>query len=201
MRAISRFPVAASVFALLAVVACSSSESPSASDGAGGSAPVAECNVDPWTCPGGQTCWPSATSTQTSVHFQCQTSTKGAGKGAACQALVGMPTCDDGHACFASVQSGSANGTCLPFCDTTNPAHACSAGETCRVVSFDGTLKGGFHLCVPDGAGGAGGGAGAGGAGGGGAGSAGAAGIGGAAGSAGSGGAGAPGAAGTAGSS
>lgn len=134
-------------------VACSSSSS---NDSVPPAAP-AECNADPFSCPAGQTCWVSAKSTQASIHYECLNSQKGAGKGSMCKNVPGAPSCDDGLACFATAQTGTDNGTCVPFCDAKTAGHACGAGEVCQTITYDGTVKNAFQACIGAGAGGSGG--------------------------------------------
>ena len=120
-------------FAFLALspllfLACSSSS--------GSSGPPPPCNENPWECPSGQTCWPKD---QTS--FQCLNS--GPGKaGSSCNDTVGIPTCGDGLACL---QLPPATGTCVPFCDNTDPSHACGAGAICQTAIIGASQ---VHLCV-----------------------------------------------------
>jgi hypothetical protein len=97
------------------LAACSSSSG-------GGPQP---CNVDPFSCPTGQTCWALDVST-----FKCMNS--GAGKaGDGCSALFGQPECGDGLACFMSATTSQ--GVCTPFCE---PSHPCANGATCRAAYF-----------------------------------------------------------------
>jgi len=122
------------VFVLFAplslAIGCSSSSSPA---GQG-------CNENPWECPAGQTCWPKD---QTS--FACFRSGQGAA-GEACENSVGAATCGDGLACLET--GTAASGTCSAFCDSTNPSHACSAGETCRMAILLGVANAQFQVCV-----------------------------------------------------
>jgi len=118
---------------LLTLVACSSEGNPSA--------PPPGCNVDPWQCPAGQTCWP----TDLAGHFACLNSANGKKKGDACGNTVGAPTCGDALACLQL--AGSSGGTCLPYCDPAKPAHGCAAGETCQQIVLSGTTAS-FYVCV-----------------------------------------------------
>jgi hypothetical protein len=111
-------------------MACSSSS--------GSSAPP-PCNESPWECPGGQTCWPATQST-----FACLNSGTGSA-GDACQDTVGSATCGAGLACL---QIGTSGGLCSPYCDNTDPSHACPAGETCQTVQLLGGSGLEFHACV-----------------------------------------------------
>jgi hypothetical protein len=111
-------------------VACSSSSSSNAPP---------PCNENPWTCPGGQTCWPATQGT-----FACLNS--GAGKaGDACQDTVGSATCGAGLACL---QVGASGGLCSPYCDNTDTSHACAAGETCQTALLLGGSGPQFQVCV-----------------------------------------------------
>jgi hypothetical protein len=107
-------------------LACSSSSSP-----------ATPCNENPWECPNGQTCWPAS-----SGSFECLNSGPGT-LGAACLDTVGVPTCSDGFACVQPTASG---GACSPYCDNTNPDHACPAGLTC--VSAEVPLAGGAQIQI-----------------------------------------------------
>jgi hypothetical protein len=93
----------------------------SSSSGSGGQM----CNENPWECPAGQTCWPKDESS-----FACFNSGPGQA-GDACQNAVGYPSCDDGLACL---ETGTGGGICSAYCDSANPSHACSAGQTCRTA-------------------------------------------------------------------
>lgn len=116
------------------VVACSSEESSSPT-------PPVPCNQDPWQCPAGQTCWPK----DTAGTFACLNSAAGVAKGDECANMVGSPTCGDGLACFQNV--GEAKGRCVPFCDPTNPARGCAAGEACSTITLSGTTSS-FKACI-----------------------------------------------------
>lgn len=113
------------------VAACSSSSS--------NTAPT-PCNENPWECGAGQTCWPQ----DLAGNFQCLNS-GAAKKGDTCTNTVGSPSCGDGLACL---QLGGAAGFCAPFCDPTNAAHACAAGEGCATITLNGT-KSSFKACIP----------------------------------------------------
>ena len=113
------------------MMACSSSS--------GSSAPPPPCNENPWECPGGQTCWPATQST-----FACLNIGPG-NAGDACQDTVGSATCGAGLACL---QTGNAAGLCSQYCDSTDPTHACPAGETCQPVLLLGLSGSEFHVCV-----------------------------------------------------
>jgi hypothetical protein len=104
------------------------------------SIPAPPCNVDPFTCPTGQTCW----ATNTMGDFACLNSGPGA-LGAPCENTVGAPTCKDGLLC---VQTSAAEGSCLAYCDPTSPEHACAGGAACETVELIGTSDLG-HVCVP----------------------------------------------------
>jgi hypothetical protein len=120
------------VFAMSSA-ACSSSSSDTAV--------TTPCNVDPWQCPTGQTCWPKD---QTGA-FACLNSAAGKAKGDACTNTVGSPTCGDGLACFQGV--GDSSGKCVPFCDNATAGRGCGAGETCSTVTLAGTSNS-FHVCI-----------------------------------------------------
>lgn len=113
------------------VAACSSSSSPTA---------PTPCNQNPWECTAGQTCWPQ----DLAGNFQCLNS-GAAKKGETCTNTVGAPSCGDGLACL---QLAGAAGFCAPFCDPANAAHACAAGESCAVITLNGTTSS-FKACIP----------------------------------------------------
>ncbi len=115
----------------LAVLACSSSSSPGATK--------PPCNEDPWECPAGQTCWPSDPS-----GFQCLNSGPGTA-GSACDNTLGAPTCGDGLACLQFTPPGL--GTCLAYCDPTDPIHACPGGQTCQAI-LEGSGGTTLHVCT-----------------------------------------------------
>lgn len=102
--------------------------------------PVA-CNLDPWQCPAGQTCWPK----DTAGTFGCLNSASGKHKGDACVNTAGSPTCGDAMVCLQL--SGAGSGTCTEYCDPATAGRGCGDGETCRGVSLSGTSSS-FHVCV-----------------------------------------------------
>src|SRR5262249_18384397 len=86
----------------------------------------------------------------------------GKGKiGDPCALILGMPDCGDGLVCLMA--PGAPMGQCTPYCDPTNPAHACPNMESCIEVILVGTNLT-FEACKPEGsgAGGMGGGGGGG---------------------------------------
>jgi hypothetical protein len=116
-------------------VACSSSSS---SD-----APAATpCNVDPWQCPAGQTCWLK----DNTLAFACLNSAAGKAKGDSCGNTVGSPTCGDGLSCLQL--DISKPGVCAPFCDNAKAGRGCAAGETCVEVRINNDPSAAEHLCV-----------------------------------------------------
>lgn len=117
-------------------VACSSEDS-------NGSKTVVPCNQDPWSCPAGQTCWLNDLAAGT---FKCLNSAAGVAKGAACQNIVGSPTCGDGLACLQLV--GGSTGACTTFCDRTKADRGCAAGEDCVQVMVQGASSS-FFACAP----------------------------------------------------
>lgn len=131
--------------AMVGAAGCGSNEPGGA--GGGGGAP-AGCNADPWGCAAGQTC---AIANQ-GKSFACLNS--GAGKvGASCQSIIDQPQCGDGLLCFQV--PGAAAGVCSPFCDPSDPAHACPDSAACVSVQFPAV--GVTQICKIEGAGGAGG--------------------------------------------
>jgi hypothetical protein len=129
-RAMKSTFVAALIASIASIaLACSSSSSPK----------TQPCNENPWECPKGQTCWPMADST-----FECLNSGVGT-LGSACQDSVGVPTCSDGFACFAT---SSAGGACTPYCDSTDPSHACPTGLTCQTAELLTSSATEFHVCA-----------------------------------------------------
>ncbi len=126
---------------------------------------AAECNVDPWQCAAGQTCWPS----DLQGSYACLPAAAGNAKGADCDNIAAQPHCDEDLSCFPGPVPGK--GLCMPFCDAT-PDHACGPGEFCTTVLLAATQKQlPIHVCQPaapdggvSGAGGAAGAPGAGGA-------------------------------------
>jgi hypothetical protein len=135
------------LFALLAT-ACSSSSGSGGSDGGPGSTP---CNQDPWECPASQTCWP-----QNATTFACLNA--GPGKlGDSCVDTAGSPTCGAGLACLQGV-GGTTAGTCLAYCSTTDPSHACAGSAICQTAIIGGTGGAEFSVCVPQATGGSDGG-------------------------------------------
>jgi hypothetical protein len=96
------------------------------------------CNLDPWGCPAGQTCWPA-----TETSFACLNSGSGI-PGAACQDTVGSPTCGDTLGCL---EIGPSGGVCSPYCDEAEPSHACPAGQTCKTAFLLGAGGAQFQIC------------------------------------------------------
>jgi len=129
--------------------ACSSDET-GGQGGSGGNA--AQCNEDPWSCPAGQTCWFGNTE---GSQFSCLNSGQGKA-GDPCQNVVNSPSCGDALMCFQA--PGSAMGVCTPFCDPSNPAHACPNQAKCQTAQTQGGLL--LRICDPSGLGGQGGGGG-----------------------------------------
>jgi hypothetical protein len=109
-------------------LACSSKSSP------------VPCNEDPWECPSGQTCWPS-----NGTSFACLNSGTGTA-GGPCEDSEGIATCGDGLACL---QTTSAGGTCVAYCDNTDPSHACPSTQLCEMDVVVGTT---IYVCVGTGA-------------------------------------------------
>ncbi len=124
-----RVYVLALIVPLSLAIGCSSS---SGSDGQ-------LCNENPWECPTGQTCWPKDESS-----FACFNSGPGEA-GDACKNTVGYPTCGDGLACLETDAGG---GICASYCDSANPSHACSAGQTCQTAILVGAGAAQFQVCV-----------------------------------------------------
>jgi hypothetical protein len=135
------------LISLVAPVAAACSSSSNAGDGGSASTP---CNQNPWECSAGQVCWP-----QTQANFACLNA--GPGKlGDACMNTAGSPTCGAGLACF---QSGATGGSCLSYCSTTDPSHACTGDAVCQTAALGGGGGPEFSICVPQPTGGNDGGA------------------------------------------
>src|SRR5438128_4407199 len=112
----SRILAFAAILAGAAIVACSSSSSTPGDAGA-----PTTCDVDPWQCAAGQTCWPK----DVNLNFTCLNS--GQGKiNEPCLFTAGQATCGDNLACLQLF--GQAMGTCTPYCDNTKPTHSCPNG-------------------------------------------------------------------------
>lgn len=99
------------------------------------------CNVDPWQCGTGQTCWP----TDTAGTFGCLNSAAGKNRGDACVNTVNSPSCGDTMVCLQL--AGAGGGTCVGYCDPAKPGRGCGEGETCQEVRLTGTSAS-FHACV-----------------------------------------------------
>jgi len=121
------------LFLALATAACSTSS--------GGSSASTPCNENPWECPSTQTCWPTSL-----TAYACLNAGPGA-LGASCQDTVAAPTCGAGLACFQSV-SGATAGSCVAYCSTTDPNHACPSGELCETAALGGPSGPEFSICV-----------------------------------------------------
>lgn len=95
------------------------------------------CAVKPSDCKPGTTCWITS-----SGGYTCQTAKAGAGQGTSCINIVGQPQCDEHLGCFPN-QSGSAKGTCQPFCD-----NGCKdANQVCYQVGIKGGAQ--VPICGP----------------------------------------------------
>ncbi|HEX8794696.1 MAG TPA: hypothetical protein VF765_27305 [Polyangiaceae bacterium] len=129
-----RFAARSVLLVSLSVAACSSSS------GSGGTAST-PCNQDPWQCSSAQTCWP-----QSQSAFACLNAGPGTA-GSACQDTVGTPTCGAGLFCLMGL--GSATGTCVDYCSTGDPKHACSGGALCEPAALGGAGGPAFSVCVP----------------------------------------------------
>lgn len=120
-----------------------------------GTGQQATCNEDPFSCPAGQTCWVDGTASE--PFFQCLNSGMGQ-VGEDCMNYIGQPTCADGLTCFSV--PGYPN-VCTPFCDPSDPAHACPNGANCLQIVLAGTDDK-YFACQPEDGGGGGGGGGSG---------------------------------------
>ena len=106
--------------------------------GGGGGSTTVPCNEDPWSCPAGQTCW----SNDTGAGFACLNSGSGL-DGEACENYLGTPTCTDAHGCV-QLNEGQP-GLCAPFCDPSDPAHACPEGRLCQMYNYAGSI---IRMCA-----------------------------------------------------
>lgn len=119
------------LFSLL-LAACSSSS--------GGGSTSTPCNQDPWQCSSGQTCWP-----QSSSAFACMNAGPGS-VGSTCQDTVGSPSCGAGLFCLQGATTTT--GTCVAFCSTTDPKHACTGNAQCETAALGGVGGPEFSVCV-----------------------------------------------------
>jgi hypothetical protein len=118
----------------LGTAACSSGSS-------GSAAASTPCNENPWECPATQTCWPESLSA-----FACLNAGPGT-LGAPCANTAGTPTCGPGLACFQGL-SGTTTGTCVAYCSTTDPSHACPGEDLCETAVLGGAGGAEFDICV-----------------------------------------------------
>lgn len=121
----------------LLLAACSSSS--------GGGSASTPCNLEPWECSSGQTCWP-----QSQSAFACMNAGPGS-LGSTCQDTVGSPSCGAGLFCLQSLNTMA--GTCVAYCSTTDPKHACTGNAQCETAALGGTGGPEFSVCVPMGGG------------------------------------------------
>lgn len=98
------------------------------------------CATKPSDCKAGTTCWVA----DTNGNYACLPAKVGAGKGTSCTNVVGQPQCDEHLGCFPG-QSGSAKGTCMPFCDNGG----CLADEMCEKVILLGVNSPPISMCGP----------------------------------------------------
>ena len=112
--------------------------------------PPPPCNLDPWTCASGQTCWPNAAGD----GFACLNGAAGIGEGASCSGLFpGSPTCGAGLFCVTLDPSMPEIKICTRFCDATNPDRGCPEGQSCfttGILNEDGSAEiGDVQVCRP----------------------------------------------------
>lgn len=129
-----RLALSCAIVLSLLAAACSSSSS-------GGGSSSTPCNQNPWECSSAQTCWP-----QSQSAFACLNAGPGTA-GSACQDTVGTPTCGAGLFCLMGVSS--TGGTCVEYCSTSDPKHACSPGALCEAAALGGVGGPEFNVCVP----------------------------------------------------
>ncbi|MCK6538211.1 MAG: hypothetical protein L6Q84_35000 [Polyangiaceae bacterium] len=128
------------------VFACGGSDD---SDGGGGGA--SSCASDPLSCGADKTCWLADIDTG---RLDCLIAPTDKAQGAACQNVVGQAQCNAGLSCFPG-QSGSASGTCQPFC---GPNQTCSGGALCTALTLvSAPSSAPIYVCAPAGTGGTGG--------------------------------------------
>jgi hypothetical protein len=96
------------------------------------------CNLDPWRCEEGQTCWPNARS-----EFVCLNEGAGA-MNEPCELVGGSPRCQQDLLCVQL--EGQMMGICRPFCDPNNPNHACPGGGACDSFQLGNTQ---VKVCTP----------------------------------------------------
>lgn len=115
----------------------------------------APCNVDPWQCGSGQTCWPESCvcpsgqacdPTNCTPQFQCVASVA-AQQGQSCSLTIGSATCGDQLTCF-QLGTSAGSGVCRPFCDPSDPSHGCTSGFQCTTVLV-GNSEAQESVCLP----------------------------------------------------
>jgi hypothetical protein len=121
------------------VCACSSSSSPSLSQGS-------TCDGNPSGCPAGTTCWPADTTPDAGAPtLRCLNSSPLNGFGASCEEAIGQPSCGDGLACD---QTGpNALGKCTYYCD--GAGHGCPPGYECRETHVGSATGPAIDICRP----------------------------------------------------
>ena len=125
---------AVTLAALLSVACSSSSDAVDAGP--------EQCSDNPWMCSAGTTCWPS----DSLSHVACLPSKGSAKRGDACVNTYGVATCGDAMSCFQP--SLNKSGTCVPYCSTTDVAHGCAAGESCRQGRIGSATGPVISVCV-----------------------------------------------------
>lgn len=107
-------------------------------------APLPACNVDPWQCSAGTTCWVASAS---SLDYECLVSGPAA-QGEACFPAVGAPPCKDGLFCYPT---SSTEGTCNRFCSLQDISKACPDDQICKAFAINvaGTQLDPIHVCAP----------------------------------------------------
>jgi hypothetical protein len=128
-----RLATSSALLLSLVVTACSSSS--------GGGSSSTPCNQDPWECSSAQTCWP-----QSATAFACMNAGPGT-PGSTCQDTVGTPTCGAGLFCLQGATTTA--GTCVAYCSTTDPKHACTGGSLCATAALGGVGGPEFTVCAP----------------------------------------------------
>ncbi|MCC6899524.1 MAG: hypothetical protein IT377_11150 [Polyangiaceae bacterium] len=136
---------------VMVVVGCSVGVACGGSDDSDDTGGGATCAADPLSCGADKTCWLVDMNTG---RLDCLVAPTDKAQGAACQNVVGQAQCNAGLSCFPD-QSGSASGTCQPFCA---PNQGCAGGALCtglKLASAPSSTP--IYVCAPAGTGGTGG--------------------------------------------
>ncbi len=126
------------LLALLALALGACSTTPSSNDA--GAVPSG-CNVDPFVCAPGETCWPK----DYAPTFACLKSAPGKSVQDPCANQPGVVTCSDNQAC---VEFSAGRGGCLSYC--SDALHPCPGTQLCVEIKVGTSAESpSIKVCAP----------------------------------------------------